>query len=61
MSTRDRALIEQIVNTMLGSGQGGGTTVRVQIGERELTDFTAEIVAEREALLARRVQQRRRR
>lgn len=61
MSTRDRALIEQIVNTMLGSGVGGGTTVRVQIGERELADFTAEVVAGREAELARRVQQRRRR
>lgn len=61
MSKRDRALIEQIVNTMLGVGQGGGTTVRVQLGERELSDFTSEVIAEHETELARRVQQRRRR
>lgn len=63
LSTRDRVLISTIVNSMLGQvGQGGGgsTTVQVRIGEREIDDYIARQVDDRNDVLARQVSRRRR-
>lgn len=63
LSRRDRALITQIVNTMVtgGSGGGGPITVQVRIGDRELTDVMSQVIGASNDALARRIAQRKRR
>ena len=60
LSRRDRALIGQIVSTMVSqSGQGAGPVqVRVMIGDRELTDVMTQVVQASNNALARRIAQR---
>lgn len=64
LSSRDRALITQIVGSMAGgttSTARGGTLVQVQIGDQQIGDFIGAVVDDRNDILARQVSRRRRR
>jgi phage-related protein len=64
LSSRDRALITQIVGSMAGGATSGGrgdTLVQVQIGDQQIGGFIGSVVDDRNDLMARQISRRRRR
>ena len=53
LSTRDYAIIDAVAQRVGGGGSSGATSVRVFIGERELTDIVRYEVRDGERTLAR--------